>query len=204
MARDIAAGMVTEITAAQVRLGVFAYLDFPSGAVRVWDGVSSIAWNSQTWTGVGTLGSISWPRETTLVRAEGCVLSLSGVASAMISAVLADKVRGRAAQVWLNTLSGGSVSNSLNIFTGRMDHTTIAEQAGGDDDTCVVNVHCESHLIDLGRASEWRYSHEHQQQLFPGDDGFEFAATIQDQELNWMSPGAQRSIPVSTKPTRRP
>lgn len=204
MARDITAGMVTEIAGSQLRLGFFAYLNFPSGAVRVWDGATSIMWDSQTWTGVGTLGSISFAKETTLVQAEGCVVSLSGVASSMISTILSDKVRGYACELYLGALSGGSViADPIPIFVGRMDHTTISESGEGDGDTCTVNVHCESHLIDLGRASEWRYSHEHQQQLFSGDDGFEFAATIPDQELNWMNPDAQRSIPVSTKPVRR-
>lgn len=192
--------MVTEVTASQLEPRFFVHLDFPSGAVRVWDGIGDKTYNLNTYTGVGTLGTISPPNETTEVRAEGCIVSLSGCATATISKVLTDKVRGRTAEIWLACLDGAGniIADPITIFKGRMDHTTITESGEGDNDTCTINVHCESHLIDLGRASEWRYSHEHQQELFAGDDGFEYAASMVDMELNWMQKDAQRSVPVSS------
>lgn len=202
MSRDLTAGMVTEVTGGNLEPRIFAYLDFPSGAVRVWDGIGNKSWDGETWTGVGTLGSVSFPKETTEVRAEGCVLSLSGVPPSMISLVLSDKPRGRAATVYLACLDGGGsiIADPVALFSGRMDHTTIVE----DGETATVNVHCESHFIDLGRASDWRYSHEHQQILFSGDEGFEFAATLPDMELHWNEKNAFRSIPVSSVRPRGP
>jgi hypothetical protein len=40
-------------------------------------------------------------------------------------------------------------------------------------------------LIDLNRAREWRYTHESQQQISPGDRGFEYVAGLQEREIRW-------------------
>lgn len=205
MARDITAGMITKATGAQLEPRFFVFMDFPSGAVRAWDGLGNKSWDGETWTGVGTLGQISLAKETVEVRSEGCIISLNGVPAATVSLALTDKIRGEVVEIYLADDSGGTITaDPILIFKGRMDHMTIVESGdGGENDTAIINVHCESHLIDLGRASEWRYSHEHQQELFSGDDGFEFAATIPDLELHWMSKNAERSIPISTAQPRR-
>jgi len=196
MSRSLTAGMITEVTAAAWRPIVIAYLDFPSGTVRVWDGIGNLSWNAQTWTGIGTLGQVSFAAENTEVRANSATLSLSGVDPSMLAIALADKIRGQDVSLWIGALDGGGsvVADPIEIFTGRMDHMTITEE----ETSATINVYCESHLIDLNRASEWRYSHEHQQSLFAGDLGFEFAATTVDQEIHWNQKNVQKSVPESS------
>ena len=40
-----------------------------------------------------------------------------------------------------------------------------------------------SWLIDLTVARTWRYTHENQQVLYPGDLGFEYVTSIQDRAI---------------------
>ena len=66
----------------------------------------------------------------------------------------------------------------------------IAGEMGGDPikddaDTCTITISYESRLIDLTVARTWRYTHESQQVLFPGDLGFEYVTAIQDREITW-------------------
>jgi hypothetical protein len=50
---------------------------------------------------------------------------------------------------------------------------------------CEIQITYESRLIDLNRAREWRYTHESQQQISPGDLGFEYVAGLQEREIRW-------------------
>lgn len=202
MSRDLTAGMVTEITGTQLKPALLLYLDFPSGAVRFWEGIGDLSWDSQTWTGAGSMGSVDFATESTGVQAHGAVFSLSGIDPSLIALALGDKVRGREAVLYLAALDGAGavIADPVEIFSGRMDHMTITES----EDAASINVHCESYLIDISRASEWRYSHEHQRQLFPGDVGFEFAATTVDQDIHWNQKNIEKTIPVSTGDTRKP
>ena len=54
-----------------------------------------------------------------------------------------------------------------------------------DAETCRITISYESRLIDLNTARSWRYTHESQQALHPGDLGFEYVAAIQDREVTW-------------------
>jgi hypothetical protein len=66
-------------------------------------------------------------------------------------------------------------------FAGRLDVPTIMDGA----DRCEIQITYESRLIDLNRAREWRYTHESQQQISPGDRGFEYVAGLQEREIRW-------------------
>ena len=69
----------------------------------------------------------------------------------------------------------------VQAFSGRLDVPEIKDDA----DTCTITISYESRLIDLTVARTWRYTHESQQVLFPGDLGFEYVTTIQDREITW-------------------
>jgi hypothetical protein len=66
-------------------------------------------------------------------------------------------------------------------FAGRLDVPTIMDGA----ERCEIQITYESRLIDLNRAREWRYTHESQQQISPGDRGFEYVAGLQEREIRW-------------------
>lgn len=193
MPRDLSAGMITALASNVLRPVFFVEIVTASGTVRLWSGISSITWNSQTWSGVGKFGSISDVGETTEVRAEGIKLTLSGIPSDMITLALTSAVPGKNAKVWLALIvESGSppieeiLEDPFLSYSGKTDAVRLTD--GGESATIEISV--ENKLIGLHRAKQRRYTHEDQQDEFAGDKGFEFVEKIQDLNLTVGRSGA--------------
>lgn len=168
-----------------------AYLDFTGSAgtpVRVWTGTTSSLFNdistvgSGSYIGIGTLGNISSISETTEIAAKGIELTLSGIPEEYVSLALSGSYRNRDAVVYL-ILYNTAMTNyeQITLFRGKMDQLTINEAS----DTSVISVKCESRLIELNRPKDIRYTDEAQKQLYPGDKGLEFVASMADKSIYW-------------------
>lgn len=183
MARDLSAQIAAALEQGTLRPILFFEGEFASGWVRIWSGLGEIAWNGQTWTGVGSLLGIGAIEETQQVVAGGTTVSLSGVPLEMISLAIEEARQGKPGRVWLGLLTEQReiIADPVRAFTGRLDVPEVAD-AG---DSCTVTISYENRLIDLGVARNWRYTHESQQVLAPGDRGFEFVSAIQDREITW-------------------
>lgn len=181
--RSMTPEMEAALIARDVRPAMFFEGQFASGYLRLWTGSSDILWNGETWTGAGGLIGFSGVDEGSGVVARGVTVSLSGVPVAMVSAAIGDAQQGLPGRAWIALLAadGQIISDPLQVFAGRLDVPTITDGA----DTCTVTISYESRLIDLNRARELRYTHEVQQQLYPGDMGFEYVTSIQDKNLQW-------------------
>jgi hypothetical protein len=182
MARDLTAGVITQLQAASVEVGVLFEGEFASGWVRLWSGVGTLSWDGKSWSGVGTLLGISGIDETNEIRASGLTVSLSGVPSDLLSAALGDARSGKTGRVYLAFFSGGSiVADPILQFEGRLDVPAIED----GPDTATISISYESELIDLERARERRYTPEDQAIDFPGDLGFDYVAALQDAQITW-------------------
>lgn len=192
MARDLTAGMVTEFTAGTLSPRLLAFFDFPSGAVRVWNGSGNLSWNTYTWSGIGTFGGFKPAQGGTDISAQGAEFTLSGIPSSLISAALGDAYQNRDCELWLACLdSGGSVVATPYKWAGRMDVMTIEEKG----DTANISLTAESRLIDLDRPRIRRYTDEDQQEAYAGDLGLEFVGAIQDLPIHWGAKNQERTIP---------
>ncbi len=182
MARDLTAGVIAQLQAASVEVGVLFEGEFASGWVRLWSGVGTLSWDGETWSGVGTLLGISGIDETNEIRASGLTVSLSGVPSDLLSAALGDARSGKTGRVYLAFFSGGSiVADPILQFEGRLDVPAIED----GPETATISISYESELIDLERARERRYTPEDQAIDFPGDLGFNYVAALQDAQITW-------------------
>lgn len=183
MARDLAAGVITEVDAATLRPVLFYEGVFTGGTLRLWSGVGTISWNSQSWVGAGNLLGISDITETADLRAEGITLSLSGLSSTTIAIALAQARLGLAGSVWFGvmTAAGAVIADPYLAFKGKLDVPTIEDNG----DTCVISVSYEHQLVDLERPRIRRFTHEDQQIDHPGDLGFEYMSGLQEQVLEW-------------------
>ena len=182
MARDLTAGVITQLQAASVEVGVLFEGEFESGWVRLWSGVGTLSWDSKSWSGVGTLLGISGIDETNEIRASGLTVSLSGVPSDLLSAALGDARSGKTGRVYLAFFSSGSiVADPILQFEGRLDVPAIED----GPETATISISYESELIDLERARERRYTPEDQAIDFPGDLGFDYVAALQDAQITW-------------------
>jgi len=187
MSRGITPAVAAALSDAVVRPVLFFEGVFTSGVLRLWTGLGTTTWDGKSWIGAGQFLGISPIEETSDVVASGFVMNISGVPLAYVSLCIADAQQGLAGRVWLGFLTeaGAVIAEPSMATAGRLDVPTLSDDA----DTCTISISYESKLIDLTRPREWRYTHESQLALYPGDVGFWYQALIQDAEVVWGAPG---------------
>ncbi len=183
MARDLSVALEAELQKAGLKPVIFTEVEVSSGTVRVWSGVGTITWDSVSWTGVGKLGSISSITETSETRAEGLVLTLSGVDPTLLGYALTEIRHGKNAKVWLGAMddAGAILADPFLSFSGKVDTASVDE--GGE--TSQIQISVESRLIEMHRPRDRRWTHEDQQIDYPGDLGFEYVAGLQELNIIW-------------------
>lgn len=171
------------VTGPVIRPALLAEFDFSDGVSRVWSGIGTLNWDSKSWLGVGTLGSVEDVEETTELRAVGVRFKLSGIPSGLLGSVTTTAVSGRKAKLWLAFLTDSMtmIDSPVLLLSGKMDTVDITD--GGD--TLSFELAVENNLRDLQRPRTRRYTDADQQKEFAGDKGFEFVSELQRKEFKW-------------------
>lgn len=195
MSRNLTAGVITEITAKNLRPILLVQASFTSGVVYLWTGYGSLSWNGQTWTGGGNLLSISSLSETQDVIAQGMKFTLNGIPTSLLGKALTEVRQGAPVIVYQGFLTSADavVSSPYEAWAGRMDTCQIDEGA----ETASISITAESRLMDLHRSRERRYTHDDQQIDFAGDKGFEFVPALQELNVTWGGAGVPVAQPGS-------
>jgi hypothetical protein len=167
----------------QLRPVVIFEGQFATGFVRLWSGVGSLEWNGETFAGAGSLLGLGTIDETREVVAGGTAISLSGIDPGLVQACIEEARQGLPGRVWIGLLAldGQLIADPVLAFSGRLDVPELSD----DQQECTITISYESRLIDLTVARTWRYTHESQQTLHPGDRAFEYVTSIQDKEITW-------------------
>lgn len=183
MPRDVTSDMIAALSANLIRPALFVSCAFKNEVVYAWSGIGSITWNSHTWLGVGSLGSISSIEETVAVEAKGVTIALSGCNPGLLSDVLGDYQVGLPVMVYIGVFdpSGTLVTSPILSFAGRMDKPTVTISGS----SATIQINCENRLVDMNSSVERRYTDVDQQQLYPGDLGFSFVNSIQQVTIYW-------------------
>ena len=156
--------------------------EFDSGAVRLWGGYGDLTIDGKSFTGGGSLLSISGIEETSDIAARGATVVLSGLDPAIISIALEENYQNRSCAIYIGTLTeAGEVDDAYSLFRGRIDTMTIEESV--EEASIVVSI--ENRLIDLERPMSRRYTNEDQVSLYPGDTGFSYVNDLQDKTIDW-------------------
>ncbi len=182
MTRGLSGSQETAVAAPAMALAVLVELDFAPDPLRIWAGVGDFVWGNRTFTGAGDLLGIGAVDEASEVTARGVAISLSGLPGEIIGHALAVTWQGRAARIWLALLTeaGAMVGEPVAVLAGRMD--TLGWEEG---ETATVSMSVENHLADLERPRARRYTDADQQAEFPGDQAFQFVASLQEREIKW-------------------
>lgn len=197
--RAFSSTMETALAAAEAPLGFLVYLDWPSSAVRVWTGVGDVTWNAQTWAGAGEIASIDKIADSVEKADIGVELVLNYLDDDLRNEVTTQQPVGRDASIYLALLNPATraVTDAYEIFTGFVDRIEILD-AGS---TGQITVRLASELARLQRPRYFTLSHAHQQFLFSGDLGCEFASHMTE-PIYWgrkapilMTPGMQSVAP---------
>ena len=183
MARDLTSAVAAAANATVVRPRIFYEGEFASGTLNLWSGVGPTDWDGKTWTGAGQMLGIGMIGETSELRAVGFEVSLSGEATAMLSANLGQARQGLPGIVWLGFIDddGALIADPFKCFEGRFDVPDIVDEGG----RAAISARYESRLIDLARVRIRRYTNEDQQIDYPNDKGFEYVPSLQDAQIAW-------------------
>lgn len=187
MARNITVAALTAASAANVRPVSFVRLAYDSGTIFVSSAAMDFTFNSETYLGLGNVGSITSIEESAEVKANGMALTISGVPSDFISDSLNEDYQGRDARVYLGFLDDNLqlIADPMLAFRGRMDTQDISL-----GQTATISLTLESRLIDWDRPRIRRYTNEDQQNEYPSDKGLEFVSQMVEKEINWPGKAA--------------
>ena len=185
MPRVLSSGMLTALSAAILYPAIFVQATFATSTVYLWSGVGSITWNSHSWTGLGSLLGITTPEDSSNVEAKGITVTLSGFDATLLPDAMSEFQLGLPVNVYLGLFTDSTlstlVSSPVTSWAGRMDQPTI-EVSGTEG---LININCESRLIDMNISVDRRYTNEDQQMTWPGDLCFSFVDGIQQKTIYW-------------------
>lgn len=185
MSRQMSSGMLTAIQAGLLRPAVFVQAQFLTGTVFIWTGYGTITWNSQNWSGIGDLLSISTIEEGATVDARGILISLSGINNALLADCLQEFQVGAPVVVYLGLFNNASPPGLIDApvvsWAGRMDQATVDVGA----DQAIISIAVESKLLLNNVGVDRRYSADDSAILGSGDQAFRFVTSFAAQSLTW-------------------
>ena len=182
MSRNLNGALVTAAESKVFSPAWFVYLDWPTGAVRVWAGYGEIAWGGFTWLGLGTLGKIGSISESSDLSANSVTLEISGENTGEISQALDGTAQGRDGIIYLSSLTsaGALVATPTAVFAGFINYTQIVDD--GSNATITVTLSKDFTQRD---TQPRRNTNEDQQIDHPSDLFFEYLAANCSKEFSW-------------------
>ena len=185
MSRDLTTDVANAFSAATVAPVILARFAFASGVVRLHSGIGNLTFDSETYTGVGTLGTVSDIEERIDDSSNSATLTLSA-ASSIISLMLTEVGSGRnmPAKVWIgakNLSSGALLADPALRYSGFISHMTHTD----DGSTGSVTVHLRDETGDQERPRERRLTVEDQKRIDPTDTGLRYVVDLPNREITW-------------------
>jgi hypothetical protein len=175
--RNLPTDLETALSSDNPSLAILVFIDWPGGALRVWTGVGSISHDGHTWEGAGHLGHIDKVADSVDKNDIGVELTLNYLDDDLRNEVITNDPVGADASIYLALMDGGEVDEAYEIFPGFVDEVSILD-AG---QTGAIKVRLASELARMARPLWFQLSDAHQQDIFPGDKGMEFAGQMNRQ-----------------------
>jgi len=189
--RSLNASNETATLSKQLKIVIFARLDFASGVQRFHTEIGPKTathpiYGSELYLGIGDFGGISGEiKETTSNAPEPLRLSLTGLSASLTATAITDDYFRRDAELMIgfeNDL-GNLIANPEILYSGYMDKVDIVLQ----EDMAQLSLTLEHRGTNLLRASDHRFADEDKQAEVPGDLGAEYIWQMQDIKLKWGS-----------------
>lgn len=211
MSRTVPAALLAALERPQVQPFYAVEMLFDSGSVRLWTGYGNRIIGGETYVGAGSLINIEGLAEVADLSAKAITISLSGVASELVSLALQEPYQRRRCRVYFGAipyesnadwiLFSGAWSDvgvwvddafwkdasfsveliAVEVFSGSLNTMPI-EDSG---ETSVITATVDSKLVETEKASNLRYTSETQKSRYNGDTFFDYVSAIQDADIVW-------------------
>lgn len=183
MSRGLTTDFKNAVIAGTVWPAVLVTAAFDSGTIRFWNGVGTLTYGGNNYTGAGNLLQTSEIVETQNIEARGVEFTLSGIPSSIISLALTEEYQDRAVtqSFLVFDATGAVIADPFNFFSGKADVMSIEEGR----DTGSIKLSAENDLISLSRINERRRTPEDQKLTYAGDTFFDQVAALQSKDIVW-------------------
>ena len=186
MSRTIGNTFGTQLTSGSLRPFYAIKMKFTSGELRITTTYSNLVIGNDSYIGTGDILSISPITETSDTRATGVEIILNGLDTAILSAGLTEDTQGMVVEIYFGVLdtvnnADAIVDTPYQIFSGFIDAMVLKENG----ESSSLNFTIENKLVTLEKAIDRRYTDQDQKNLFAGDKGLEFVASLQDKVITW-------------------
>ena len=178
-------GFKAETTAEIYRPFALVQLEAHTATVRFHSGVGPLEFDSQTWTGAGDLGVVGAVTAGTDLAASQIDLTLSGLNASLKADLVNELSRGGDVYIYYGFFdsAGAIVVDPWLGFFGKIDVVEISETGT----TTSVSVAVIDGVGARLRRTERRRTDADQQDIFIGDEIYEFVAS--GKTIHWGSPG---------------
>jgi hypothetical protein len=105
MPRPMTSALLAAFQSSGFSPAFFIQATFNSGTVYIWSGYGSIAWNGQTWTGLGNLVSLGTVEDAATIEARPISFTVSGFDPALLPDCLGEVTLGAPVIIWLGALN---------------------------------------------------------------------------------------------------
>ena len=185
--RNLDSGLSAALAAKVLYPAILCMLTFRSATRYIWSGVGTLQYAGNSFTGVGSMGTVAAIREGTTVEAQGTQVTLSGIDPVYLSESLTDIRMGAPAKIWIAALTAqGQMVAAYQAFAGQVDKPSVAVNT--DDSgkkTVSISLALENRLVNLSRASNRRYTNADQRRYYPDDTAFSKVEELNDEALRW-------------------
>lgn len=175
-------------------------LDFTTGTVRYTTAPLSFVISGNTYTGLGTLATVSSVSESENTNAEKISLGFSIVSTGMLGATLGnvETYRGKAARLYLQLFDDTfqPAGAPVQRWAGTMDRVVVnrtpSDKTGGGSQGTLEMQCSRSGMARARNAPGLRLNHAQQQMAYAGDMGLEYVAKLIEQPALWLTKAFQR------------
>ena len=179
--RTVDSSAITVLNGQVVPCVMFIQMDLTSTLYLNTSAVN-IVWNSQTWLGTGSVGSVD-EIEDKAAEQKSLKFTLSGVPVELLAIALAEPIRGKPCRVYLAILdpSTHAVLDVPAVWAGTLDQMPITQGS----QTCTISVTAEHSGATYSRPKPLRYTDADQQRLYPGDTALRFVVSQSQHQDIW-------------------
>lgn len=125
--------------------------EFDTDDILVWSGIDDLVIGSDTYTGAGTLLSVSNSEDNLELKSNGLVVALSGMDTTVVNYALTENYQNRPITIFMGYVMGGTneVAGTLTLFKGRMT-------------SLVINDTPEGSTVTIDAEIDWQTQIDHQ------------------------------------------
>jgi len=150
--------------------------------IRLHTGIGDLIYNSNTFQGIGTLGSISSINENTTMATASVDLSLSGIDTLLINTFNRKDIQNSNVTIWHGYINDlGELLVPVIVFNGFVNNTSV--DIGKD--TSVINVNVIDEFTRWQKNLPKRYNNESQTADYPNDILFSRQTEMLQESITW-------------------